>query len=133
MPKMKVHADFDAFEKDQRAGHRKILRALRRFVRRVAPDLREDVKWGNGCWVCDEGPVAYTHCEADCVQFGFVHGSALEDPKGLLEGNGRFVRFTRLRAVADLDARAHGALLREAARTAPARWAAVRKRLKKRR
>ncbi len=50
------------------------------------------------------------------MQFGFFHGAALEDPHGLLEGKGEYVRHIKVRAMKDIDAAAFGALLRQAAR-----------------
>lgn len=113
--KMKAYDSFDAFQADQPPRHRAILRALRKFVAREAADLEETVKWGNGCWVGPDGPVAFAHCAPDHVQFGFFHGSALSDPDGLLEGKGKFVRHTKLRAAKDIDEAALTPLLHEAA------------------
>jgi hypothetical protein len=116
MPKMKVYASFDDYLKDQSAKNQAIIRALRRFVKRVEPKLTEAVKWGNGCWIGDRGPVAYVYSATGYVQLGFFHGASLEDPKGLLEGKGEYVRHVKVRAVADIDERAFGRLLRQAAR-----------------
>ena len=88
MPKMKSYASFDAYLEDQPSKNRAIIRALRRFVARAEPRLTEAVKWGNGCWVGPNGPVAYVYSGKDHVQFGFFRGAMLEDPKGLLEGKG---------------------------------------------
>lgn len=82
----------------------------------VAPQLQESVKWGNGCWVQGKAPVAYVYSASDYVQFGFFGGSALDDPKGLLEGKGRFVRHIKVRKRSDIDERVFEALLRQAAR-----------------
>ena len=49
--KMKKYASFDDYLDDQPPKNRSIIRALRRFVKRVEPELEESVKWGNGCWV----------------------------------------------------------------------------------
>ena len=115
--KMKRYASFDAYLADQPPKNQTIIRALRRFVKRVAPSLRESVKWGNGCWLDkDEDPVSYVYSGPDHVQFGFFGGAALKDPKKLLEGQGKFVRHIKLRKSADLDERAFGALLKQAAR-----------------
>jgi hypothetical protein len=116
MPKMKVYASFDDYLEDQPPRNRTIIRALRRFVSRVAPRLTETVKWGNGCWVGASGPVAYVYSAAEYVQLGFFRGASLKDPKGLLEGDGAYVRHTKIRAAADIDERAFAALLRQAAR-----------------
>ena len=125
MERMKAYATFDEFTKDQTADHQAILRALRRFVHRVEPGLSETVRWGNGCWVGQGGPVAYAHCRPDDVQFGFFHGYALEDPNGLLAGKGRYVRFIALRSASEIDEPAFAALLRQAHRSASAFHAAA--------
>ncbi len=114
MPKMKSYASFDAYLKDQSAKNQTIIRALRKFVKRVAPDLEESVKWGNGCWIGDNGPVAYVYSDDGFVQFGFFHGSALKDPKGLLEGKGKYVRHTKVRRASGFDEKALALLLEQA-------------------
>ena len=114
MPKMKAYASFDLYLADQPARNRAIIRALRAFVKKTAPELEESVKWGNGCWLKEKAPVAYVYSDVDHVQFGFIRGSALEDPKGLLQGNGAYVRHVKVRRAADIDAKAFGALLGQA-------------------
>ena len=54
--KMKKYASFDDYLDDQPPKNRSIIRALRRFVKRVEPGLEESVKWGNGCWVKEKVP-----------------------------------------------------------------------------
>lgn len=114
--KMKHYASFDEYQAGQAAKNRAIIRALRRFVKRVAPELEESVKWGNGCWVKGKAPVVYVYSDRDHVQFGFFRGAALKDPKGLLQGAGQYVRHIKVRQPSDIDARAFAALLRQAAR-----------------
>jgi hypothetical protein len=116
MAKMKAYATFDLYLADQTAKNQKLIRALRKFVKRAAPRLDESVKWGNGCWLNGKAPVAYVYSDADWVQFGFFRGASLDDPKGLLEGKGQYVRHVKVRKSADIDEKAFGALLRQAAR-----------------
>ena len=116
MPKMKAYESFDLYLADQPPKNRAIIKALRAFVKKTAPELEEAVKWGNGCWVKGKAPIAYVYSDKGFVQFGFVRGSSLRDPKKLLEGKGQYVRHTKVRQVADIDAKAFGALLRQAAR-----------------
>lgn len=111
---MKRYASFDDYLKDQNAENQASIRALRRLVNRVAPGLSEAVKWGNGCWVNSNGPVAYVYSAADHVQFGFFNGSSLKDPRGLLEGQGKYVRHTKVRNPSEIDEEAFVALLRQA-------------------
>lgn len=115
MPKMKGYASFDDYLEDQTARNRAIIRALRKFVKRVAPKLKETVKWGNGCWVGSSGPVAYVYAATGYVQFGFFYGSLLSDSRGLLEGNGKYVRHIKVHNPSDIDDRAFAALLKQAA------------------
>jgi hypothetical protein len=113
--KMKAYASFDQYLAGQASRNQGVIRALRRFVKRVTPQLQESVKWGNGCWVQGKVPVAYVYSAPDHVQFGFFRGSALRDPSGLLKGEGKFVRHIKVRKRSDIDERAFGALLRQAA------------------
>jgi hypothetical protein len=116
MAKMKAYATFDLYLADQTAKNQRLIRALRKFVKRAAPKLDESVKWGNGCWLNGKAPVAYVYSDADWVQFGFFRGASLDDPKGLLEGKGQYVRHVKVRKSADIDEKSFGALLRQAAR-----------------
>ncbi len=116
MKRMKAYASFDDYLAGQTPRHRVIIGALRDFVKRVEPGLGEAVKWGNGCWVGTSGPVAYVYSATEYVQFGFFRGSALKDPQGLLEGEGKYVRHIKVRGPSGIDERAFAALLRQAAR-----------------
>lgn len=111
---MKAYPTFDAYEADQPARNQAIIRVLRKLVKRVAPRLRESVKWGNGCWVTDDANVAYVYSADDHVQFGFFNGAALKDPRKLLNGSGKFVRHVKLREAAGAEDAALKALLRQA-------------------
>ena len=115
MKRMKAYPSFDAYLADQSRRNQTIIRALRTFVKRTAPKLEESVKWGNGCWIRENRPVAYVYSDSDYVQFGFFAGASLKDPKGLLEGSGQYVRHIKVRKTSDIDPRAFAALLRQAA------------------
>lgn len=116
MPKMKAYPSFDAFLADKPARNAAVIRALRSFVREAEPTLVESVKWGNGCWLADGAPIAYVYADKDHVQFGFIRGAQLRDPRGLLQGNGQFVRHAKVRSVEDIDRKAFAALLAQAVR-----------------
>ena len=113
--RMKAYATFDAYLADQPTANQAIIRALRRFVKRIAPSLEESVKWGNGCWVKGKQPVAYVYSAPEYVQLGFFAGSRLKDPKGLLEGDVQYLRHIKVRKASDIDERAFGSLLKQAA------------------
>jgi len=115
MAKMKAYASFDDYLKDQNPKNQAIIRALRLFVKRTEPGLREAVKWGNGCWVGSNGPVVYVYAATTYVQFGFFRGSSLSDPRGLLEGAAQYVRHIKVHAVSEINERAFAKLLKQAA------------------
>lgn len=121
MPKMKAHASFDLYLAAQAPKNRALLRALRSFVAAAEPGLVESVKWGNGCWLSDGGPVAYVYSDVDHVQFGFLRGASLADPDHRLLGQGQYVRHVKVRATKDIDAQAFRAWLREAVQLGPVR------------
>jgi len=130
MKKMKAYASFDEYLADQSPKNQVVIGALRRFVKRVEPELSEAVKWGNGCWIGGKGnrPVAYVYSDTGYVQFGFFRGSSLRDPKGLLEGKGRYVRHIKVREPSEIDHRAFAALLGQAAGSRTGRRALGRRR-----
>ena len=114
--KMKRYATFEEYFADQAPKNRSIIRVLRKFVAREAPQLDESVKWGNGCWLKGKAPVAYVYSAPDHVQFGFFAGARLKDPKGLLRGEGKFVRHIRLMKPSAIDESSFRVLLKQAAR-----------------
>src|SRR5262245_57095114 len=116
MPKMKAYATFDLYLADQPRKNQTVIRALRKLVKRVAPKLEESVKWSNGCWLKGKAPVCYVYAAPTYTQFGFIRGSSIDDPNGLLEGNGEYVRYIKVRRVEDIDERAFAALVRQAMR-----------------
>lgn len=118
---MKRHATFDAYMRAQTPRNQTMIRTLRALVKRTAPSLTETVKWGNGCWVRETEPVAYVYSRAEYLEFGFFAGAALDDPTGLLDGQGRYVRHVKMRTPADTRRSGVARLLRQAARLKPSR------------
>jgi hypothetical protein len=111
---MPAYPSFDAYLAAQSPRHQRLIRELRKFVKRTAPELQEAVKWVNGCWVKGKVPVSYVYCAPDYLQFGFFGGAALKDPGGLLHGDGRYVRHVKVRRSSDIDERAFARLLEHA-------------------
>ncbi len=102
---MKSYPSFDLYLADQPPKNQELIRALRSFVRRIAPHLQERVKWGNGCWTNDEDkvPVAGVYSDKDHIQFIFMRGSSFKDPRGLLQGKGQYVRHIKVYKRSDID------------------------------
>jgi hypothetical protein len=114
--KMKKYVSFDAYFADQSATNQAIIRALRALAKRTARHLEESVKWGNGVWLAGTRPVAFVYSRPEYVEFGFFRATSLDDPDGLLEGKGAFVRHVKMRKPADVKRPGVAKLLRAAAR-----------------
>lgn len=115
MPSEKTPRNVDAYIAAANDTIRPICEKLAILIRKVAPDLREEIKWSSPVWsgqgmVCGLGAFkAHAHLH-------FFKGSLLPDPDGLLthgEGNAssRSIKFT---SVADIPAKALEKLIRVA-------------------
>ncbi|NOT78428.1 MAG: DUF1801 domain-containing protein [Bacteriovoracaceae bacterium] len=109
---MKTYENFGQWKKDQTKSTQVLIQALRKLVNSSGLPLTETVKWGNGCWVKKDLPILYIHSLDDGAQFGFFAGSKISDPKGLLEGKGKFVRFITVRSKDDIDSKYFVALIK---------------------
>jgi hypothetical protein len=92
-------------------SERRVMLALRRMVLRAAPGAAEAVKFGSLCYYhpdADLGSIGGNICMIEvrdgAVALSFIHGARLEDPDGLLQGEGkakRFVPVDGIQAAAD--------------------------------
>jgi hypothetical protein len=113
---MKKFETFGQWAADQHAYQKRMITALRKLMKQVAPTLTESVKWGNGVWLGEEWPVVFLHAKDDHLQFGFFGGAGLSDPKGLLKGTGKYIKHIKVYALSDIDETAFARLIRQAVR-----------------
>jgi hypothetical protein len=99
---MKTYASFSDWKNDQTPRNRRLITALTRVIEGVDDAFTKTVKWGQGCWTKDEVPRVYIHAEPDHVQLGFYRGTDLKDPRRILEGKGKHVRFVRISPEEDI-------------------------------
>jgi hypothetical protein len=102
---MSKEKNVEAYVRSLEPGKRALVQTLRRLVKAQAPHLVEVMKWGNVCWV-GAGNVCLIHVADDHLDFGFFMGASLPDPKGILVGNGKFLRMVKVRKTADIRPRA---------------------------
>jgi len=77
-----------------------VVDALRALVKKVVPPAREAMNpWGVPVFEWN-GPLFYLRVGKKHVTFGFSRGSAIKDPSGLLEGEGRNLRHIKIADVA---------------------------------
>lgn len=105
--------DVGAFVKEIEPGKRALVEALRAFVKKEAPQLKEAIKWGNVTWIGKDN-VCWIIVYKDHVDFGFFKGAKLKDAKGLLEGTGKGLRHVKVFKPADIRPAEFAALLKAA-------------------
>ena len=69
---------------------------LRRVVDDAAPDAKATIKWAQPVWESN-GPFAYVKAFGRSVNIGFWRGTQLDDPAGILEGDGDRMKHVTLR------------------------------------
>ncbi len=82
-------------------GHSDALRGLVEpwllRLRDCGPDIRELIHDGRPTICAGEAAFAYVDSYAGHANIGFFFGASLDDPAGLLEGNGKRMRHVKLR------------------------------------
>ena len=86
---------------------------LRRVVDAAAPDAKASIKWAQPVWGSD-GPFAYVKAFGRSVNIGFWRGVDLDDPAGLLEGEGDRMKHLTLHEGDAIPAEALAGLVRQA-------------------
>ena len=84
------------------------------FIRRCGSDVRELLHDGHPTACVGEAAFAYVNAFRAHVNVGFFLGAQLDDPAGLLEGEGRFMRHVKLRPDRPVDAAALEKLIDDA-------------------
>ena len=87
--------------------------SLRAVVDAAAPDAESSIKWAQPVWAAN-GPFAYVKAFGRSVNFGFWRGAELDDPGGLLEGDGDRMKHLTLREGDTIPTDALAGLVRQA-------------------
>jgi len=92
------------------AKHPGELRAIARrwfeVIRQCGDDVRELLHDGHPTACVEGAAFAYVNAFTAHVNVGFFRGAELADPKGLLEGTGRFMRHVKLKPGHEVDGQA---------------------------
>jgi hypothetical protein len=75
-------------------------------MRACGEDVRELLHDGHPTACVADAAFAYVNAFTAHVNVGFFRGAELADPKGLLEGTGKFMRHVKLRPEGEVDATA---------------------------
>jgi hypothetical protein len=79
-----------------------IAEKLRKLVKKTVADTKESVNPWKIPTFQPYGPMCFFMVGKKHVTFGFLRGTSLRDPAGLLEGTGKNLRHVKLRTVNDL-------------------------------
>jgi hypothetical protein len=79
-----------------------VAEGLRRLMKKNVAGVKESVNAWKIPTFESNGPMCFFMVGKNHVTFGFLRGTALPDPKGLLEGTGKSLRHVKLREVEDL-------------------------------
>ena len=93
---------------------RPLLRDLRELVRQELPEAREEIKWGRPVYSLNH-IVCYLAAGENHANLGFYRGIELEDPKGLLQGEGKKLRHIKVYRSDEILKQSYATLLQQAA------------------
>ena len=80
-------------------------------MRKFGNDVRELLHDGCPVACVEAAPFGYVNIFKVHVNVGFFNGATLQDPTGLLEGNGKRMRHVKLKLGYEVDSSALGALI----------------------
>jgi hypothetical protein len=83
-------------------------------VKRAVPTSTASIKWAQPVWDSG-GPLAWLRGAREHLSFGFWRGADLDDPRGLLEGDGDRMRHLKLTEGSKLPRKDLERLVRQAA------------------
>ena len=83
-------------------------------MRACGADVRELLHDGQPTACVGDAAFGYVDAFTSHVNVGFFLGAQLDDPAGLLQGTGRYMRHVKLQPGSDVDDAALGALIRSA-------------------
>ena len=86
---------------------------LREIVDTAAPEASSTIKWAQPVWDTN-GPFAYVKAFRSSVNIGFWRGTQLDDPAGILDGEGERMKHLTLREGDPIPADELAAFVRQA-------------------
>jgi hypothetical protein len=105
----------DEYVNGLRPEQAEIVAALRDLVRGAAPKATESIKWAQPVYESD-GPVIFIKAHKSHVNIGFWRGAEMDDPEGLLQGDGDRMRHVKIASFKDIHKKALQSFVRQAVR-----------------
>ncbi len=95
---------------------REVGERLRSLAKKAVPKVKEGINPWHVPIFESNGPFCYYMVGKNHITLGFIRGTSLPDPEGLLEGTGKNLRHVKIKAAADLRRPGLSQLLKSAAR-----------------
>ena len=103
----------DAYAKKLGAEQQAILAELRAMIKAAAPKVSESIKWAQPVFE-DGGPLIFIRAAKQHVTIGFWRGAQLDDPHGLLTGDGEKMKHVKIATLGDINKKALTAFIKQA-------------------
>ncbi len=113
--KTKHPATHDEYLHVKNLGIQEAANQLRAFVKKTLPKVKEGINPWHVPIFESNGPICYYMAGKNHITLGFIRGTSLPDPEGLLEGTGKNLRHVKIKSVDDLKRKGLRDLLKFAA------------------
>jgi len=113
--KSKHPTTHDEYLRDKNLGLQEVVAHLRALVKKSVPKVKEGVNPWHVPIFESNGPICYYMAGKNHITLGFIRGTSLPDPQGLLEGTGKNLRHVKIKTVEDLKYSGLIGLLKSAA------------------
>jgi hypothetical protein len=100
--KKKTLATHDEYLHSKNLGQREVATRLRAFVKKSVPRVKEGINPWRIPIFESNGPICYYMAGKNHITLGFIRGTSLPDPEGLLEGTGKNLRHVKIKTIEDL-------------------------------
>lgn len=103
----------DEYAEKMSAEHRAILAELRKMIKSIAPKATETIKWAQPVYEYG-GPLIFIRDAKNHVTIGFWRGAQLDDPHGLLTGDGDKMKHVKIASIDEINKKALTAYVKQA-------------------
>lgn len=108
-------ASHNEYLSEKNLGIQEPAKQLRALVKKALPKVKEGINPWHVPIFESNGPICYYMAGKNHITLGFIRGTSLPDPEGLLEGTGKNLRHVKIKSVDDLKQKGLRELLKSAA------------------
>lgn len=103
----------DEYAKAMSVEHQAILAELRAIIKAAAPKATAAIKWAQPVYE-ENGPLLFIRNAKNHVTIGFWRGAQLDDPNGLLTGDGEKMKHVKITSIEGINKKALTAYIKQA-------------------